>query len=314
MTATPATSGRIDVAATSRQGSARRRLWLAGLAAVAVAAIVVDGAWQGPADPVEPLILQKQDRVGTLDSSVLRVATFNIHAGVGRDGIRDLGRTAAALPNLDVVALQEVRNPFWGFHGPQVSAVADKLGMAWLFVPAESRWWRNDYGNGLLTRAPLADCVRIPLPTPARHRFRAAFLANFVHQGRTVHLLAVHIDRDLEQNTHDGQLHTVADLFLSLSEPAILMGDMNDFRSHPEIVRLLATAGVHNALADAPPPSVKSNPIDWIITRGFRTVHAEWRPTPSSDHPVACAELELSEGIAGRPNPAARTASVSLLR
>ncbi len=129
-----------------------------------------------------------------------------------------------------------------------------------------------------------------------------------------MHLLAVHIDKDLEQNTHDVQLRTVADLFLSLREPAILLGDLNEFGSHPEIIRLLGTAGVHNALADVPRPTVKSNPIDWIITRGFRTVRAEWRPTPSSDHPVACAELELSERSAGGSDPVARTASLSLQR
>jgi hypothetical protein len=53
---------------------------------------------------------------------------------------------------------------------------------------------------------------------------------------------------------------------------------------------------VHSALAGAPKPTVKSDPIDWIFTRGLRTVHAEWRATPSSDHPVACADLELNDG------------------
>jgi endonuclease/exonuclease/phosphatase family metal-dependent hydrolase len=304
----------IDSTPTRPRRILPRRIWIVGLGILAVAAIVADGAWQKPADPVEPLVLQGENRVGTLDSAALRIATFNIHAGVGRDGIRDLDRTAAALPNLDVVALQEVRNPVFGFNGPQVAAVADQLHMAWLFVPAERRWWRNDYGNALLTRAALTDCVRIPLPTPARHRFRAALLANFVHQGRTVHLLAAHIDKDLEQNTHDLQLRTVADLFLSLSEPAILMGDLNEFSTHPEIVRLLRTAGVHSALADVPKPKVKTDPIDWIFTRGFRTVRAEWRVTPSSDHPVACAELQFSEPTVSNSKPITHTAALSLDR
>ena len=193
-------------------------------------------------------MLQAQDRVGDFERAPsLRLATFNIHAGVGRDGIRDLGRTAMALAETDIAALQEVRNPLFGSHGPQISEVADKLKMAWLFVPAEKRWWRNDYGNGLLTRLPLTDCVRIPLPTPSRQRFRTALLANFAYRGNTVHLLAVHIDRDLEQNTHDLQLHTVFDFFLSLREPAVLMGDLNEFGSHPELIRLLKAPGVHNA-------------------------------------------------------------------
>lgn len=287
------------------------RFWPIGLAVVGLAGLVVIGAQSGPADPVQPLALQEQNRVANLDEQApLRVATFNIHAGVGRDGIRDLGRTATALADLDVAALQEVRNPLLGFHGPQVHDVANRLGMAWLFVPAEKRWWRNDYGNGFLTRLPVTDCVRIPLPTPSRQRFRAALLANFPFHGRTVHLLAVHIDKDMEQNTHDHQLHTVVDLFLSLQEPAILLGDMNDVSTHPEIVRLLKMPGVHSALAEVPRPPVKSDPIDWIFTRGFRTVHAEWRPTPSSDHPVACASLELSEAARVASNTKESTASL----
>ena len=94
MSETLVPSGMIDSKATT--GATRRRRWLVALFVVAVAAIVADGAWQKPADPVEPLTLQGQERVGTLDSAALRIATFNIHAGVGRDGIRDLGRTAAA--------------------------------------------------------------------------------------------------------------------------------------------------------------------------------------------------------------------------
>jgi endonuclease/exonuclease/phosphatase family metal-dependent hydrolase len=298
-----------SMAPPDRPHTRRRRVALAGLVVLAAAAMVTLGASSHPADPVEPLVLQKSDRLTSFDTAPsLRVATFNIHAGVGRDGVRDLNRTAKALADMDLAALQEVRNPLFGVHGPQISDVGDKLGMAWLFVPAEKRWWRNDYGTGLVTRIPLTDCVRIPMPTPSRQRFRAAFLANFPFRGRTVHLLAVHIDKDMEQNTHDNQLHTIADLFLSLQEPAILMGDLNEFGTHPEIVRLIGTPGVRNALAGIARPTVKSDPIDWIFTRGFRTVHAEWRANPASDHPVACAELVFGDSV-GEPAPTVHAAS-----
>src|ERR1700722_649305 len=206
------TSAPIELTATSgRQITRSRRIAIVGLIVLAAAALVTFGASSRPADPVEPLVLQKSERVTNFDAAqTLRVATFNIHAGVGRDGVRDLNRTAKALADMDLAALQEVRNPLFGAHGPQISDVADKLGLAWLFVPAEKRWWRNDYGTGLVTRVPLTDCVRIPLPTPSRQRFRAAFLANFPFRARTVHVLAVHIDKDMEQNTHDNQLHTIA--------------------------------------------------------------------------------------------------------
>jgi endonuclease/exonuclease/phosphatase family metal-dependent hydrolase len=285
------------------------RRWLTLCVLVAIAtAVVADGALQRPADPVEPLVLHETDRLAPLEPSApLRVATFNTHAGVGRDGIRDLGRTAEALNNLDLAALQEVRNPFLGIEGPQVADVAARLKMAWMFVPAERRWWHNHYGNALLTRFPLADYVRIPLPTPSRQRFRAALLTNFEHWGRTVHVLTVHIDKDEEKDTHNIQLRTSFDLFLSLSEPAILLGDLNEFATHPEMVRVLSTPGVHNALADIPGPTVKKNPIDWIITRGLRTVRAEWITNPASDHPVARADLELARDLVSQSNSPTRS-------
>jgi endonuclease/exonuclease/phosphatase family metal-dependent hydrolase len=280
----------------------RRLLVLGALVAVATG-VVADGAIQRPADPVEPLELHESERLAPLPQTApLRIATFNTHAGVGRDGIRDLGRTAEALKDLDVAALQEVRNPIFEMAGPQAADVAERLKMGWMFVPAERRWWHNHYGNALLTRLPLNDCFRIPLPTPSRQRFRAALLTNFTHWGRTVHLLAVHIDKDTEQDTHDLQLKASFDLFLSLSEPAILLGDLNEFSTHPELVRLMQTPGVHNALANIPGPTVKKNPIDWIFTRGLRTVRAEWITNPASDHPVARADLELSSNPTAQAN------------
>jgi endonuclease/exonuclease/phosphatase family metal-dependent hydrolase len=283
-----------------------RNLLIAGAAVAIATALVADGAMQRPADPVEPLVLHEAQRLAPLaPSAPLRVATFNTHAGVGRDGIRDLGRTAEALKDLDFAALQEVRSSLFSSGGPQVSDVAERLKMGWLFVPAERRWWHNHYGNALLTRLPLSDYVRIPLPTPSRQRFRAALLTNFEHWGRTIHVLTVHIDKDEEGDTHNIQLRTSFDLFLSLSEPAILLGDLNEFATHPEIVRLLHSPGVHNALADIPGPTVKKNPIDWIITRGLRTVRAEWITNPASDHPVARADLELARDLVSQTSTAA---------
>ncbi len=282
--------------------TSRKMLILAALVAVGTG-LFADGAIQKPADPVEPLVLHETERLAPLAASApLRVATFNTHAGVGRDGIRDLGRTAEALKDLDLAALQEVRNPPFEFTGPQVADVAERLQMGWIFVPAERRWWHDHYGNALLTRLPLSDYVRIPLPTPSRQRFRAALLTNFTHWGRTVHVLTVHIDKDTEGDTHDIQLRTAFDLFLSLNEPAILLGDLNEFSTHPEMVRLMHTPGVHNALADIPGPTVKKNPIDWIFTRGLRTVRAEWIANPASDHPVARADLELATDAAVQAN------------
>jgi len=236
---------------------------------------------------------------------VWRVGTFNIHAGVGRDGIRNLDRTAVALFDLDIVALQEVRNPLSdalsGSLEPQVAQIAELSKMAWMFVPAEKRWWHNEYGTALLTGVPLTSWVRIPLQTFSRQRFRTALLATFYYRNRAVRLLTVHIDKDSEQGTHDLQLRTVFDVFVALREPAILLGDLNEVETHPEFARLLSTPGVHNALAQVPRTGIRKAPVDWILTKGFRTVRGEWKENPASDHPVAKVELELADETVGTP-------------
>ncbi|HEV3304575.1 MAG TPA: hypothetical protein VG055_33300, partial [Planctomycetaceae bacterium] len=126
------------IAASTWSRLTNRRLLIAGAVVAVATGLVADGAIQRPADPVEPLVLHETDRLTPLAPwEPLRIATFNTHAGVGRDGVRDLGRTAEALKDLDLAALQEVRSPLFGLGGPQVSDVAERLKMGWLFVPAE---------------------------------------------------------------------------------------------------------------------------------------------------------------------------------
>ncbi|WP_420865642.1 endonuclease/exonuclease/phosphatase family protein, partial [Streptomyces prasinopilosus] len=69
----------------------------------------------------------------------LRVATYNIHAGAGEDGVFDLDRTARALRDLnaDVIGLQEV-DVHWGGRSDFVDearALAGTLDMRVFFAP-----------------------------------------------------------------------------------------------------------------------------------------------------------------------------------
>jgi endonuclease/exonuclease/phosphatase family metal-dependent hydrolase len=268
---------------------------IAALALGALAVVVADGARRQPADPSEILTLRGEEHVNSrLDEApTLRIGTFNIHAGVGRDGKRDLHRTADCLTDLDVVALQEVRVPLLKTGGPQAREISDTLGMAWLFVPAERRWWHNEYGTAILTRTPLEPCCRIPLPTPDRRSFRTALLTSIRHRGRVVNLLAVHLDKEHQNSDRDAQVRLVCDLFRSLNGPSILFGDLNTSEDHPEIIRLLSVPGVRNAMANVPRTGKKDKVVDWIITKEFKTVHGEWDATIASDHHVARAEIAL---------------------
>ncbi|MGH7136479.1 MAG: endonuclease/exonuclease/phosphatase family protein, partial [Pirellulales bacterium] len=100
--------------------------------------------------------------------STLRVATFNIHGGTGRDLRRDLNRTADALRDFDLVWLNEVHGPyFWQVAG-QVEELARLTSRRWLFAPTEERWWHHRFGNALLSAQDTAWWQRLPLPSPSR--------------------------------------------------------------------------------------------------------------------------------------------------
>jgi len=279
-----------QIAEENRRGahrSSRVRLIVSVLAG-GFGLVVWCGSNRVPADPTEPLVLQGAVEHESLPGRLIRVGTFNIHGGKGRDGHFDLDRTAACLADLDLAGLNEVHGDWLGRRRNQAAELGRKSGMAWLFAPTERRWWHNHFGNGLLTKVALTGFHRIPLPTTQSRKYRCAVLAGFQAGGQKVQVLTVHIDRVRDRET---QLQAVIDLFLSLDEPAILMGDLNTTAHDPHLKRLLSLPGVSDAVGEGLDGRVTARRIDWIITRGCRCVRAEYRATDASDHPFVRAEL-----------------------
>jgi len=276
---------------TSWASPPRKLVW--GIVVAAGFLLVVHSAARRPADPGEPLLLHAREHLLHTPRATLRVGTFNIHGGKGTDGKRDLQRTADCLRDLDFVALQEVRGSVVGLPKIQAGVLGRELQMAWIFAPTQRAKWHERFGNAVLTRLPLTSFLRIPLVSTGYHRPRNAVFVNLLHNAHTVHVLAAHVDnlRDREQ-----QLRAVADLFLALEEPALLLGDLNADASHPEIRRLLATPGVVDAFCSAPGASRADRHIDWILVRGLRVLSAESFDNGASDHPRLRAELEIAPG------------------
>jgi len=216
----------------------------------------------------------------------LRVATFNIHGGRNRNGQRDLDLTARTLEDFDFVGLNEVRggSPWESFD--QAERLGRKLGLAWLFTPSEQSWWHGSFGNGALTQFPVRSWRQTPLVNTRGKGYRNVLLAEIAFGDRTVSLLVTHIDRQLDR---EPQLATVTKLFLSLPEPAVLLGDMNSAADDPQIERLLATAGVVDALSRS--EAALAHRIDWIFVRGLEVDDAGVVDLGASDHPCVWAEL-----------------------
>jgi endonuclease/exonuclease/phosphatase family metal-dependent hydrolase len=226
-------------------------------------------------------------------STVLSVATFNIHSGRGRDRKLDIGRTRAIFKSTpDIIGLNEVRGT-WSEAalGPnQATQLGNLLAMRYAFVPTERRWWHDHFGNALLSRLPIRDIHRLPLPGTRGKAFRNAILAQFEFQQKTVQLLSVHVD---SQSDRELQLRTVLSLFQGLQPPAILIGDLNSTPEDPQLMQFLAQPDVIDAL-NGVEFSAGSRRIDWILARGFRCRSSELVDNDASDHPLAIAELELA--------------------
>ena len=229
--------------------------------------------------------------VSTVDppSKVLRVATFNIHGGKGHDNLRDLGRIARDIEQADIVGLNEVEGPFLFERQPQVEQLAQKLQMAWLFAPAERRWLHYEFGNGVLSQLPVSSWERIPLPRSFGKGFRNLVLLRSSFAGKSLHVVVTHIDRS-DARERAAQVRFVADYFLALPEPAILMGDLNTTADEAELRRLLDTPGGVDAQAQV---EELRRHMEWILTRGLVVRDAGVRAVGASDHPALWAELEL---------------------
>lgn len=216
----------------------------------------------------------------------LRLGTFNIHGGRGPDGRLDLARTASRLHALDFVGLNEVHGDWLG-QTSQAAELGDLLRLNWLFAPTESRFWHEHFGNAALSRIDIRAWQRIPLPRTGAKACRNMLLVETALGQPPLRIVVTHIDRTEPARTE--QLRTVSAFFLSLAEPVVLMGDLNTTADDPLLRQLLATAGVNDALAPLEAPTPR---IDWILTRGLRSLDRGSYPAEASDHPNYWIECE----------------------
>jgi endonuclease/exonuclease/phosphatase family metal-dependent hydrolase len=101
------------------------------------------------------------------DVTPLRLATYNIHRAVGRDGRFDPARIQRVIAEIDadVVALQEVESHHGGFD--MLAYFATQTGLT--AVPGPTLVHATgEYGNALLPRASLLDVQRLDLSVPNR--------------------------------------------------------------------------------------------------------------------------------------------------
>jgi endonuclease/exonuclease/phosphatase family metal-dependent hydrolase len=258
-----------------------------GLLVLVIGLVIWDGADRRAADATWPLSQGAATRSFHPVPPTLKIGSFNIHSGKGSDGVRNLVRIANLLSDEDFVGLYEVRANSDGKPN-QAAALGSLQDADWLFAPTESQWWSEHFGNGLIHRIPVRSVLRLPLINTRGKAYRNAILSTVLLDGTDVRVIAVHIDREADRRQ---QLQSMIDLFLNLKEPCVLMGDLNTTADDPLLTGLRDQPGVHSPLHESLEEGPPSQSIDWIFTRGLKTVSATLVETTASDHPYLKAEF-----------------------
>lgn len=227
-----------------------------------------------------------------------RIATYNIHRCVGRDGVESPQRIARVLRAIDadLFALQEVAH-VPGESGNNLQLLADAVGAQVIAGPTLMKAGGR-YGNAMLTRvAPIA-VQRIDISVPGREP-RGAIQLELAMACGAVSVLATHLGLAIEERHR--QMGRIARMLKrTTADVVILMGDFNEWlpwarplrRLHGIFAPLAA-----NALATFPSrhPFLALDRI-WVRpTRPLKSLKV-YKGIPArmaSDHLPLVADLEL---------------------
>ncbi|MBA3447844.1 MAG: endonuclease/exonuclease/phosphatase family protein [Pseudaminobacter sp.] len=212
----------------------------------------------------------------------MRLVTYNIQYGVGRDGRFDLARIAASLEGADIIALQEVTRNFMRNGGADLIAGLGELLPDYFHVfgpamdidlgaldgngrPANRRL---QFGNMVLSRWPIVSSRNLLLPRTRRlnrgNLQRSALEALIVTPTGPLRIYSVHVDHvSLEERA--AQIRHLKDRVYAYPmeggaitgaaeygfpeppcpEEFILMGDFNMVRGSPEYTLMTGATDDH---------------------------------------------------------------------
>lgn len=178
----------------------------------------------------------------------LRVATYNIHGGIGVDARRDYRRIGQHLARLhvDIALLQEV-DARQAFTRPEFNPSALCQQPQQILVPApavsSAEGW---YGNALLSRFPVIESHSVDVSLYGLEP-RNIQLAKVDVNGRILRVINTHKGlKSGERRTQFAKLHEQLVALVAEPEPIVLGGDFNEwqffsrsFRAIDEVMRPL---------------------------------------------------------------------------
>ncbi|WP_229874500.1 endonuclease/exonuclease/phosphatase family protein [Amycolatopsis deserti] len=240
----------------------------------------------------------------------LTVASYNIHAGAGQDGVFDLARTAAAVRDLraDVVGLQEV-DVHWDARSQyrdEATELARALDMHVFFAPIYDLdppapgAPRRQYGVAVLSRFPILaarnlEITRLSTLTPDATPAPAPGFAEVTvaAHGGPVRVYTTHLDYRADPAVRRAQVADMLAVLDRLPGPEILTGDFNAEPAAPELAPLWTDLTDADPRAGTYPAAEPVKRIDFVTTsRDFATRSARTVATTASDHRPVVAELD----------------------
>jgi endonuclease/exonuclease/phosphatase family metal-dependent hydrolase len=166
-----------------------------------------------------------EGRAGT--DTAVTVASYNIHAWVGTDGVCNSDRTVRVIRGLgaEIVGLQEVTNPpdpdcaFGTDYLERATGMQAVSGTTLLREEAE-------YGNVLLTTRPVVEVRRHDLSLPGREP-RGVLDVVVTVGGSRLRVLVTHLGVKARERRR--QVDRLLFLLGDAGDPVILMGDLNEW-------------------------------------------------------------------------------------
>lgn len=232
------------------------------------------------------------------DDRRLRVATWNIHGGVGTDRRHDIRRIGAVIGALapDLAAFQEVdsRRPSAAPSGPRDiksymrGTVGDHDHRAWALTGAD-----GVYGQMLASRFPLDGRAVHDISIAGREP-RKVMEATVKHPAGALRVLATHLG--FRQGERRRQMGWLADIIASDTKtPLVVLGDLNEWR-RGHVGRTVLTPEDAATRHPTFPSRFPVLPLDRIACRPRAMLVRSWvvrEAHRASDHLPLAAELVL---------------------
>lgn len=168
-------------------------------------------------------------------SASLKVMTYNIHTGIGTDGVLDLQRIADVIKNsnADVIGLNEVDKNYdaRSNYVDQPAWLASKLGMYYVFQKtswkapnAASGNLPREFGHMVLSKYPI-EAYDSMIFTEYDNHFRGLLETRINMNGNTFHFYITHLGTEVAD--HPSQVQELLTYTSRRAGPKIVAGDFN---------------------------------------------------------------------------------------